>query len=95
MKAKRILYMIEGWNHDAVGKTGTISVYSDGVQSVSFDCVNNKWTYKARLSRSDKAPGYSSGMAYGVLDDKDAQVFDTGDQRKMTKIAKAIIAGKK
>jgi hypothetical protein len=83
------------WNHNTVGKQGSISKYTDGMQSVSFELNKKKqmWQYTATLSRDDKASGYSSGTTTKVLPEKYQDMFDEGDTKKMTYVANQIIKG--
>ena len=81
------------WNFDTVGPQGSISKYIDGVQSVSFilDTKRQRWTYIAKISSSDKAPGYAQKTIKGDVPKKYEFAFDNGTIQIMTKVAKDII----
>jgi len=82
----------EGWDHDAVGPDGPISVYSDGHSSVSFIMRRNKWTYN-RKKGGTILPSIPKGMPSGNIKPEDEIHFDDGNERQMTRIAQEIIDG--
>jgi hypothetical protein len=94
---EQIISLKEGkWNHNAVGKTGAISQYIDGLQSVSFylDTEKQKWMYKSILSDGGIRGGYSSQTKVNEVPSEYEDAFDNGDIKKMTQLAKNIITPK-
>ena len=90
MKTKKNLK--EGkWNHDAVGRSGPISVYRDGTESVKFYMENDKWMYSVTKPNGDQAPGFSFGKSAGTVDAQYSKYFDNGNIRGMTVAAKKIL----
>lgn len=79
------------WNHDAVGRSGPISVYSDGTESVKFYMENDKWMYSVTKPNGDQAPGFSFGKSTGTVDAQYSKYFDNGNIRGMTVAAKKIL----